>query len=299
MPPIPPPHRPRAELVELLQARRGKVAPRPARGRVPEFVQPDSVRLAYYRELRALLELARDAVQGDLLALVPELLPAEVRADAESANVAAAKKRVQRAIDQAERKVADSVRPAELEQLARRMGQRTAGAQKQTFVRTMQRALGVNLADVARVDVGIERQIEGWAALNVDLIKTLPKTYFDDLRLKVIDAAGSGMRHETLATEIADRYQVALSRAQLIARDQVGKLYGQVNAQRQQNLGMVRYTWQTSRDNRVREEHEARQGEVFSWADPPEDGHPGEAINCRCYAEPDVEGLLESLTAGP
>jgi hypothetical protein len=33
-------------------------------------------------------------------------------------------------------------------------------------------------------------------------------------------------------------------------------------------------------DDRVRPDHEERQGRVFSWDDPPWDGNPGEAINC-------------------
>ncbi|TXH57102.1 MAG: hypothetical protein E6Q97_05015 [Desulfurellales bacterium] len=41
----------------------------------------------------------------------------------------------------------------------------------------------------------------------------------------------------------------------------------------------------------MREEHEDREGESYTWTDPPEDGHPGEAVNCRCYAEPDFSDL--------
>jgi uncharacterized protein with gpF-like domain len=45
----------------------------------------------------------------------------------------------------------------------------------------------------------------------------------------------------------------------------------------------------------VRDAHFDREGRTFTWADPPDDGHPGEAINCRCQAEPDLEGLLEEI----
>lgn len=48
----------------------------------------------------------------------------------------------------------------------------------------------------------------------------------------------------------------------------------------------------TARDNRVREEHEALEGESFAWSDPPSEGHPGEPVNCRCYADPDFSELL-------
>lgn len=48
------------------------------------------------------------------------------------------------------------------------------------------------------------------------------------------------------------------------------------------------YVWHTIGDGRVRSSHADRDGKVFSWNAPPEGGHPGEAPNCRCWAE-DVE----------
>jgi len=46
-------------------------------------------------------------------------------------------------------------------------------------------------------------------------------------------------------------------------------------------------------DNRVRETHEELDGTSQEWADPPEpDGHPGNGINCRCYADPDLTDLF-------
>lgn len=78
----------------------------------------------------------------------------------------------------------------------------------------------------------------------------------------------------------------ALSRAKLIARDQTSKMNGAFNQARQTSLGIDRYVWQTSGDERVREEHQANDGQVFSWNDPPATGHPGEDINCRCVAVP-------------
>ncbi|MBF0247400.1 MAG: minor capsid protein [Alphaproteobacteria bacterium] len=46
------------------------------------------------------------------------------------------------------------------------------------------------------------------------------------------------------------------------------------------------YIWRTVGDGNVRSSHAARDGQVFSWDHPPEGGHPGEAPNCRCRAEP-------------
>lgn len=46
------------------------------------------------------------------------------------------------------------------------------------------------------------------------------------------------------------------------------------------------YIWRTRGDGKVRSAHADRHGKTFSWNDPPDGGHPGEAPNCRCWAEP-------------
>jgi SPP1 gp7 family putative phage head morphogenesis protein len=53
------------------------------------------------------------------------------------------------------------------------------------------------------------------------------------------------------------------------------------------------YIWRTSGDNKVRATHAANNGKIFAWDNPPETGHPGEDYNCRCTAEPYVQGSTE------
>jgi len=52
------------------------------------------------------------------------------------------------------------------------------------------------------------------------------------------------------------------------------------------------YIWRTVGDSKVRSAHAERNGKTYSWDDPPEGGHPGEAPNCRCRAE-DVKNSKE------
>ncbi len=66
-----------------------------------------------------------------------------------------------------------------------------------------------------------------------------------------------------------------------ITRDHTGKLTGQRNRARQTKLGVDRHRWRTSEDERVWDTN----GRVFLWSDPPPDtGHPGKDIQCRCVA---------------
>jgi len=53
------------------------------------------------------------------------------------------------------------------------------------------------------------------------------------------------------------------------------------------------YVWRTQRDARARATHRANDGHIFSWANPPAMGNPGEDYNCRCEAVPYVPGETE------
>jgi SPP1 gp7 family putative phage head morphogenesis protein/excisionase family DNA binding protein len=73
--------------------------------------------------------------------------------------------------------------------------------------------------------------------------------------------------------------------AGLIADDQVGTLNLDLNQIRSEAAGVAKFRWITQGDDRVRESHEAVNGQVFTWAEgaPSLDGAlPGEEINCRC-----------------
>lgn len=121
---------------------------------------------------------------------------------------------------------------------------------------------------------------------NVDLITSIPEQYLDKVEEAVYEAMANGLRHEEIISEIERIGGVTESRAKLIARDQVGKLNSDFSRVRQTDLGIEEYIWSTSGDERVREEHADLDGQTFRWDDPPPDGHPGEAIQCRCVATP-------------
>ncbi|SDN50598.1 Phage Mu protein F like protein [Lutimaribacter pacificus] len=56
-------------------------------------------------------------------------------------------------------------------------------------------------------------------------------------------------------------------------------------------MGIQQYIWRSRDDAKVRGSHAAYDDRVFRWNNPPEGGHPGEAHNCRCYAEPVLPGV--------
>lgn len=146
--------------------------------------------------------------------------------------------------------------------------------------------------DLFRSEPWLRGQVENFIEQNVALIKSVDERYFSEIQENVFRGARQGKSTKEIAEGIRQRSGVSKSRAELIARDQVNKFNGQLTQIRQTELGVKKYRWRTSEDERVRPQHSARNGRVYSWDDPPSDGHPGEPIQCRCYAEPVLEDLV-------
>lgn len=132
----------------------------------------------------------------------------------------------------------------------------------------------------------IRKAVAAFTRENVALIKTIPRKHFAAIRRIVLQHGMAGARQTTIARELREQFGVTKRRAAIIARDQVGKLFGVLQQVRQQEAGVRSYVWRTVRDNRVRAKHEAREGKRYPWSKPPGGGHPGHEINCRCYPEP-------------
>ncbi len=137
-----------------------------------------------------------------------------------------------------------------------------------------------------RQDLGLGAQVDAFQDRNIALIKSLGADQIQDLRDTLSSAELGSMRVEDLRALIEERFDVSQSRADLIARDQTLKLNGQVTMARQTGAGIESYVWTTAGDDRVRDEHDAQDGETFSWDDPPPTGHPGDDFQCRCTAFP-------------
>jgi SPP1 gp7 family putative phage head morphogenesis protein len=154
-------------------------------------------------------------------------------------------------------------------------------------------AIGVDVSHILRSNGGLLQSMQKATKENVALIKTIPEKYFDRVTETVTNGWSSGMRWETLVEQIQRDGDITENRAKLIARDQTAKMNSAFNQERQQQVGIEKYEWSTSEDERVRDSHADMDGEECSWDKPPmvdgEAVHPGEAINCRCVAIPVVD----------
>lgn len=176
--------------------------------------------------------------------------------------------------------------------------------QKEEFQRNMAKALGVDYTAVFD-DKVVHAAAEISAVEASNLIRTIPEEYFGKIQEAVLQNYQQLPLPEgrTLAEEIREIYKVTASRARVIARDQTSKMNTAITQARNEEIGVEEYIWRTAGDsrvvgtpgglfpdgNRVHGNHYARNGKTFRWDEPPADGHPGYAINCRCVAEPVID----------
>lgn len=276
---------PRERTIALIRARARQNLTSP-RKRLPRAEHPTTIQLDYFRAIEPIVDQAISLVRREVYPLVQRALAERndgARFDAANLNAA---------IDRVARQFADLLRPTQLEDVARRFGTATSEFQREQLAKQIRAAMGV---DLSSMEPNIVRLVDDFTADNVALIKSVPQRFFSDIEKQVTSGVRAGQRWEDMAADLEARHGIAKDRAKVIARDQVGKFYGELNQKRQENLGVTGYIWRTSNDNRVRDEHELREGVHFEWSDPPADGHPGEPILCRCYAEPDVESILREL----
>lgn len=277
-------------------------------GKVPRQVPPRLIERDYGRALAAYLGARTRAAFAPLLAELPRLLEqaaAARRSTLDARTDAGETERVRALLASAKASLRASIKGEELADLARRFASQTSTHQRIQFNRQTRSALGV---DVLANTPGLPPLVEGWTAANVALAEGLADRVSVEVSGAVMAAVQDGRLWPDVAKDLETRLGIPERRAQFIARDQVGKLYGQINAARQREAGVTRFRWRTVRDERVRgdpdgkypnvpddEDHYAREGEIYEYADPPNGELPGEPILCRCSAEPVLEDLLDGL----
>lgn len=264
-------------------------------GRLPAQAQPNAIRLAYATALIGVIRELRDRV---LAALRPEL-PGLVAAaglvhDAVGPLGYAAE--LHNLVERTGAQFFSEFTNERLRRLALQMGERTATHQKVELNRQLAAVFGPELGINPFTDKGITERLNAFAVENAALIKKTSQAFLDDVATASLRALRMGRRSEEVAKEIEARGEVSEGRARLIARDQIGKLTSQLNQARQQSLGIDRFTWSTSADERLCDECGPLDGKTFAWDDPPEEGLPGEVHpNCRCVGVPVLQDLFDSL----
>ena len=174
----------------------------------------------------------------------------------------------------------------------------------------------------AKAELGVEFPVyeswwpgmkEAWQEENYMLIQDVSRDYIKQVNRAAEKAIINGLSPGQLAKAIHKiNKKIEASRVNLIARDQIGKLNGQITQARMQAVGLEMYEWSTVADERVRDSHADLEGVICRWDDPTvysDDGgktwkprpadwaqeHPGQDIQCRCTALSYWDELIDEV----
>ena len=177
---------------------------------------------------------------------------------------------------------------------------------KARFRKSMRRYFGIRVDLLRDTPIDLEARVRE----NVGLVRTIPERFHAGLAQKIeaiqMDAP---FDQQKLRSVLRREYKSSGYNLRRLTRDQTSKLTGQLNQARQTELGIDRYRWETSGDERVRPTHNDNDGQVFAWDDPPAaTRHPGEDVQWRCgaiaviesrQARPPAERKWEGATVDP
>jgi SPP1 gp7 family putative phage head morphogenesis protein len=189
------------------------------------------------------------------------------------------------------------------------IGREISSANRTQWTKIMRATIGV---DLMTSEPYLATQLSLFVSQNTTLISKMKREAVDDITGIVERGLQGGLRVEAIEQQIREKTKATANKARLIARDQVSKANSQLTKLRQEDLGVSKYVWRTSKDERVRDSHKVMEGMTCAWDDPTiyinEDGksrkrsgldpagvplHPGEDYQCRCTAEPVLDDLIE------
>jgi SPP1 gp7 family putative phage head morphogenesis protein len=274
--------------VDLLIGRRRVRRELPRRPKQPR--PPSGARMRHFRSMRSLVRQMRGVADQEL-GPVLERLGEEQRADGvrmdESLyqDLSEAMKRMGQRIEAMHKAFEEQALPE------------VAGAVQRASRLDVARMIGIDVADIAG---GIP--VEQFMTANRELIRSLTREAAEQTEAMVREGIGVGRRIEQIRDDIAERFNVAESRAELIARTETAKLKSQIDAERVQRVGITHYIWRTVGDVRTRDQHAELEGTRHAYDSPPvasgdEAHNPGQFPNCRCWAEPDTTDIMGAVEA--
>lgn len=173
------------------------------------------------------------------------------------------------------------------------LGDRVEGRATEEQIKAVRSVLGV--APSFYDDDRVRGILNAWKQQNGAFITRMADEAVQQMQDVASRAVRTGRSTAEVRAELRKRFGVNERRAKTIARTEISQLNAQITREREREMGIDGYYWMTSRDERVRDEHDDRDGVFFSWDNPPEDGHPGEAVNCRCVPRPALDRLLDEL----
>lgn len=157
---------------------------------------------------------------------------------------------------------------------------------KERLQKSFNKTFGFSVPALIR-DEGIGDVVDAAITENVKLIKTIPRQYLAGVKQLISLGMTEGKSAVDIRRSLSNDtliYGISQRRARLIARDQVGKINGNLTEIRAKEVGSPGYIWIGREDDLERPTHVANNNKYFTWSKPPaKTGHPGADYQCRCY----------------
>jgi len=277
-----------ADIAELLEGRIQAKASRPRRRerRIRPTRPSKKAEVQYRGELVSLVDYLAEVTERRLFDLLTRLEPQYLR---DAATLDAYDDDLAQALAGLRGELGDM--DAIADQMATRHISTVNRVQRKAFYNALERATQVDLEGLV-TEEGLDPLVGASTRANVNLIKSIPAKYFEQLETLIYRSTIQGVVPAGgIRAQIEELYGVTKSRAQFIARDQTAKLNADLTEARNRNLGIEEYVWRITGggkngDGRVRKTHIARNGHRYRWDTPPAGtGHPGQDYQCRCTAE--------------
>jgi hypothetical protein len=156
---------------------------------------------------------------------------------------------------------------------------------------------------------------ENWKRTNYELLRGQMLSYIQGVNAATEQAITTGASVATLTKQImALDEKITKGKTNFIARDQIGKLNGEITQRRMEAAGLTMYVWETTGDERVRDSHANIDEALCRWDDSSvysDDGgktwidrpaswvqlHPGQDYQCRCCALSYWNELVDEVDA--
>jgi SPP1 gp7 family putative phage head morphogenesis protein len=285
--------------------------------RSPLWLYPRSIEKSFARELRTLIGGRFDQAMRRII--FPKLEQLVRQAEDERAG---------RRSDAIPDELAELIRrleitledvPEKSRKRARSMGADLSNVNRSEWRKIQEATLGV---EVFAGEPWFRDRMQQMTTANAQMATALTAKQIGRVNEIITTGLQTGMRVETLRKRLQDQIGVTKSKAALLARDQVAKFNSQLTQLRQEEIGVTKYIWRTSRDERVRgrpgglysnarPRHWQLEGKYCRWDDPTvystDKGrtwkkrsnlevvelHPGIDYQCRCTPEPVLDEILE------
>lgn len=254
--------------------------------KIPKTRFPYSSEVFYYRELNKLVK-----VMGNLTLQVfndqikPQIAQFRAKNDSESYRSDGSLDIIQRAIDIIKGLSLGIFSTGTVQSIASRFVNSVNSLSKAN-VDSQAKVKGVN---PVQTETWLDDYIQTSIKENVNYISTIKDEYFSKIEAIILQGVKNGESIKSIRDQLVERIGMTQNRAKFIAVDQTGSIFGQMTAKRHQEIGVKKFKWSDSGDNRVRKKHRELNGNIYPYDDPPSEGFPGTPFRCRCVAIPEFD----------